>query len=64
MLAGLRAGAVQCCRAPAQPFTGPAWHCSFGSHMGMVEMLTESSAANHQMLVIVHNCPGVDPDLK
>lgn len=27
-------------------------------------MLTESSAANHQMLIIGHNCPGMDPDLK
>lgn len=48
---------------PAQPFPVPA-HCSRGSRMGMVEMMAQSSAASHQMLIIVHNCPGMDPGLK
>ena len=30
--------------------------CSLGSLMGMTEMLTENSAANHPMLIIAHNC--------
>lgn len=41
-------GPCRCCRVPAQPLPVPA-HCSLGSHVGVMEMLTETSAAKHRL---------------